>query len=413
MNQCITVRAIHSLTLKKSQGGIAEHCGDALTYLILTEDTNQVIARSVVRTRAHSDPNLRTVSADDGEDSGAGTKAKAKADLTVGEKSSSFQLTASSEDASSHPSEIPRTLDPAELIGHLVLYENQDGEKFRAKVEEEVEEGKFLLSMSEGDREELISYVELCRLIQKHDDEESEDRVWTFSKLDGHRKVHGKYEVQVLWDTGEHTWEPLQLIAKQDPITCAMYAKDNGLLNQPGWKHLKRHVKTPRRYIRSVQRVALAQKHGRFGVPKFSFGIEIPRDYAHAMELDRKNGNDLWAQAVKSEIDGIHGYKVFIDHGKDFRNVPQDHKPLRCHFVFAAKHDGRRKARLVAGGHRTDDPKDGVFAGIANLRSVRICCLLAELNGLEIWSADIAQAYLEAKTQEKLFVKAGPEFGEL
>ena len=68
---------------------------------------------------------------------------------------------------------------------------------------------------------------------------------------------------------------------------------------------------------------------------------------------------------------------------------------------------------MVAGGHQTDDPKDGVFAGIANQRSVRICCLLAELNGLEIWSADIAQAYLEAKTQEKLFVKAGPEFGEL
>ena len=29
--------------------GIAENCGDALTYLILTNDTNQVISRSVVR----------------------------------------------------------------------------------------------------------------------------------------------------------------------------------------------------------------------------------------------------------------------------------------------------------------------------------------------------------------------------
>ena len=28
--------------------GIAENCGDALTYLILTDDTNQIISRSVV-----------------------------------------------------------------------------------------------------------------------------------------------------------------------------------------------------------------------------------------------------------------------------------------------------------------------------------------------------------------------------
>ena len=102
-------------------------------------------------------------------------------------------------------------------------------------------------------------------------------------------------------------------------------------------------------------------------MPKFQFGVKIPRDYAHAMELDRKNGNDLWAQAIKLEVDGIHSYKVFIDHGTDFRNVPRDYKPLRCHFVFACKSTGRKKARLVAAGNMTEDPKDGVFAGIANL----------------------------------------------
>ena len=161
----------------------------------------------------------------------------------------------------------------------------------------------------------------MCRLIQKHDDDDSDDREWTFSKIDGHRKVRGRNEVHTFWDTGETTWEPLTVIAKADPITCAIYAKDNGLLNEPGWKHLKRYVKTPKRYIRAVRQVALAKKHGRTGVPKFQFGVEIPRDYAHAMELDRKNGNDLWAQAIKSEVDGIHSYKVFIDHGTDFLSL--------------------------------------------------------------------------------------------
>ena len=38
---------------------------------------------------------------------------------------------------------------------------------------------------------------------------------------------------------------------------------------------------------------------------------------------------------------------------------------------------------------------------------------LAELNGLETWAMDIGNAYLEAKTKEKIYIKAGPEFGEL
>jgi hypothetical protein len=33
--------------------------------------------------------------------------------------------------------------------------------------------------------------------------------------------------------------EPLQIIANDDPVTFAMYAKDNGLLDTPGWKQFK------------------------------------------------------------------------------------------------------------------------------------------------------------------------------
>ena len=38
---------------------------------------------------------------------------------------------------------------------------------------------------------------------------------------------------------------------------------------------------------------------------------------------------------------------------------------------------------------------------------------LAELNGLELWATDVGNAYLEATTSEKLYIIAGPEFGEL
>jgi hypothetical protein len=35
-----------------------------------------------------------------------------------------------------------------------------------------------------------------------------------------------------------------------------------------------------------------------------------------------------------------------------------------------------------------------------------------ELNGLQLWATDIANAYLEAYTTEKVYIVAGPEFGD-
>ena len=44
-----------------------------------------------------------------------------------------------------------------------------------------------------------------------------------------------KYNVQVEWETGEITYEPLSLIAGDDPVTCAAYAKGNDLHALEGW----------------------------------------------------------------------------------------------------------------------------------------------------------------------------------
>ena len=45
-----------------------------------------------------------------------------------------------------------------------------------------------------------------------------------------------KYNVMVEWETGEITEEPLSLIAADDPVTCAVYAKKHDLLYLDGWK---------------------------------------------------------------------------------------------------------------------------------------------------------------------------------
>ena len=48
-----------------------------------------------------------------------------------------------------------------------------------------------------------------------------------------------------------------------------------------------------------------------------------------------------------------------------------------------------------------------------NLLSLRMVVFLSQLNNLEIWGADVGNAYLEASTDDKLCIIAGPEFKKL
>lgn len=69
---------------------------------------------------------------------------------------------------------------------------------------------------------------------------------------------------------------------------------------------------------------------------------------------------------------------------------------------------------MVAGGHLTKPIyNDAPYTSIASMKSIRTCIFLAQLNGLSLCAADVGNAYLEAETQEKLFIIADPEFGKL
>ena len=134
---------------------------------------------------------------------------------------------------------------------------------------------------------------------------------------------------------------------------------------------------------------------------RFKFGFQVPRTYDEAVELDNKNGNTKWQDAIKLEMDMIDAYQTFFDHGKalykgkDLINAPEVHTKIRVHLVFDVKYDGRHKARLVAGGHLTGKPVESVYSSVVSLRSLRIVTFLNEMNRLELWGADVGNAYLK------------------
>ena len=129
------------------------------------------------------------------------------------------------------------------------------------------------------------------------------------------------------------------------------------------------------------------------------------------MRLDRENGNSLWQWAIKKEIDNV---KVAFHLMEEGEKLPWRSKEIPYHIIFDVKLDLTRKSRLVAGGHRNKDvPTYTAFSSVASRDSLRLMFLIAAMNDLKLLSADIGNAYLNAKFRERVHVRCGPElFGQ-
>ena len=197
--------------------------------------------------------------------------------------------------------------NPHDLIGRaFLLPPNQKGERHRASIKQKVIEISqkldedhtamvdninFLLDVGQGRSETIISYNQVLNYLKK----ENQDDV-TLYKFRAITDHHGPlkrndpnyngipYNVMVEWMTGEINEEPLSIIAKDDPVTCGAYAKQHNLLHLPEWnklKHIAKHQKTLTRAINQAKFRQLRRS------ATYQFGYLIPRDYKHALELDK------------------------------------------------------------------------------------------------------------------------------
>ena len=97
-----------------------------------------------------------------------------------------------------------------------------------------------------------------------------------------------------------------------------------------------------------------------------------------------------------------------LDHGEE---NPLGYEHINCHLIFDIKMDFHHKDLLVAGFHTTNLPMESTYSGVVPRESVWIAFTLAELNDLDIFAADIQNAYLTAPYGEKIIFTCGLEFG--
>ena len=129
------------------------------------------------------------------------------------------------------------------------------------------------------------------------------------------------------------------------------------------------------------------------------------------MELDKQSGNTFWQEAIKREISLLVEMECFESKKPDF--IPgAGYQWTTLTVIFDVKQDLRRKARLVAGGHLVDALDSNIYSSTVKGMSVKMLHVIAHKQNLKLLCGDVGNAYVNAYTNELVYCRDGPEFGE-
>ena len=216
------------------------------------------------------------------------------------------------------------------------------------------------------------------------------------------RKTTCGWQFLVRWKSNSTEWIPLKDMKESYPVQTAEFATSRGIHEEPAFTWW-----VP--YTLRKRDVIISSVKARIRKTSHKYGKEIPKSIKHAYEIDAKNGNSLWTDAIKKEMTNV---------GIAFEILPQDKQAppgwnrVSGHIIFDVKMDYTRKARWVLNGHLTPDATDiSTYAGVVSRESKRIALTYAALNDLDVIAADIRNAYLQAPSSRKDFIICGIEFG--
>ena len=147
-----------------------------------------------------------------------------------------------------------------------------------------------------------LKYLINLDLLQEDLDDDTE--TWNPIYIYSHRvrKHHGRrrFEVKAGWRYHGPSWVDGHALQIQNPYTLIDYATRNNLLNHRdfAWIHLLEDD--------DVEKFSKSFAATRQEGPKFKFGQLIPKNVAHAMAIDKTNGDTGWQDAINTELNQIN-----------------------------------------------------------------------------------------------------------
>jgi hypothetical protein len=254
---------------------------------------------------------------------------------------------------------------------------------------------------AEGYRYQMVDYImdhrKDGRAIEKADG-------YAISKSGKRRPKHTTkgWQLLVMWKDGTESWVNLKELKESFPVELAEYAEATGIATEPAFAWWVPYT------LRKRDRVISAVKSRAKKKKTHKFGIRVPRSVREAYELDTVNNNTYWRAAIAKEM---RNNRVAFDILDEDQDMEPGRSYMECYMIFDVKMDMTRKARLVANGSKTPEPEMSTYAGVVSRETVRVALVYAALNGLDLMSSDIQNAYLQAPITEKYWTTCGPEFG--
>ena len=271
-----------------------------------------------------------------------------------------------------------------------VITANIIAENLLAQVDEEGHRQMML--------DEIIDYRKLPSAM--HND----DAFTTTSNGMRRRKMTTRgWEICVQWKDGSTDWIAPKDLKEAYPVELADFAKLHGIHEEPAFAWWVPHVEKKKKII-------ISKLKSKYWQRTHKYRIQIPKSVEEAYELDKQNGNKLWTNGIIEEMNKV---KIAVQGSNTTPDNLIGYQEIALHMIFDIKlgENFRRKARMVAGGHTTKTPSSVTYSSVVSRDSVQIMLMIAALNNLDLQAANIENAYLTAPCREKIWTRAGPEFG--
>jgi hypothetical protein len=112
------------------------------------------------------------------------------------------------------------------------------------------------------------------------------------------RQITVGWKFLVEWANSSRQWIDLKLLKESNPVQVVEYATACNIADEPAFA----------RWVPCVLRkwdVIVSAINSRVKQTSHKYGIEVPTSVKHAIEIDRKNKNSFWADALMKEMGNV------------------------------------------------------------------------------------------------------------
>jgi hypothetical protein len=141
------------------------------------------------------------------------------------------------------------------------------------------------------------------------------------------RRSTAGWQLCCQWIDGSTSWEILNDLKNSHPVETVEYAKLMKIDHEPAFNWWVPHVLKKRNRIISLVRKRIP----RYLKQNHKFRIKITTSVKDAREIDKKNGNTNWANAIATKMKNVRAaFKILPDSTK----APNGYQRISCHVVF-------------------------------------------------------------------------------